>query len=90
MVELEKLIAELEETGAADCFDDEVICVKAGAVKAALALLRTQEQEIQQLKEMNVSASGNAVACGIIHGGMTINQKAKEIMNIKHVGTFNG
>lgn len=38
-----KLIAELEESGAEDCFDDEVICVRAGTVKAAIALLKVQE-----------------------------------------------
>ncbi len=30
------IIAELEETGAADSFDHEVICVKAGTVRRQL------------------------------------------------------
>lgn len=34
-----QLIAELEESGAADCFDDESICVRAGAIKDALRML---------------------------------------------------
>lgn len=53
-------------------------------------LLKWQEQEIQQLKATHISASGNAIACGVIRGGVTINQKAKEITNIKHVDIFNG
>lgn len=34
-----KLIAELEESGAVDCFDNESICVRAGAIKDALRML---------------------------------------------------
>lgn len=59
-------------------------------IRDALSLLKVQEEEIKQLKAMNISASDNAFACGVIHGGMTINQKAKEITNIKHVDVFNG
>lgn len=53
-------------------------------------LMKAQEEEIKQLKAMNISASDNAFACGVIHGGVTINQKASEITNIKHVDVFNG
>lgn len=56
----------------------------------ALSLLKAQEEEIKQLKAMNISASDNAFACGVIHGGVTIHQKASEITNIKHVDVFNG
>lgn len=59
-------------------------------LRDALELLKAQEQEIQQLKATHISASGNAIACGVIRGGVTINQKAKEITNIKHVEVFNG
>jgi len=55
-----------------------------------LSLLKAQEEEIKQLKAMNISASDNAFACGVIHGGVTIHQKASEITNIKHVDVFNG
>lgn len=43
MADLEKVINGLEESGAADCFDDEVICVKAWTVKAAIELLKAEE-----------------------------------------------
>ena len=56
----------------------------------AISLLKAQEEEIKQLKAMNISASDNAFACGVIHGGVTIHQKASEITNIKHVDVFNG
>lgn len=59
-------------------------------IRDALSLLKAQEQEIQQLKATHISASDNAIACGVIHGSVTINQKAKEIMNIKNVEVFNG
>lgn len=65
------------------------ICIEKIA-SDVLSLLKAQEEEIKQLKAMNISTSNNAFACGVIHGGITINQKAKEITNIKHVDVFNG
>lgn len=57
--------------------------------KSALELLKEQQEKIRQLESMNVSASGNGTAIGILHGGMTIkkeyHQQAKEVYNIGHV-----
>ena len=52
-------------------------------------LLKEQQEKIRQLESMNVSASGNGTAIGVLHGGMTIkkeyHQQAKEVYNIGHV-----
>ena len=57
--------------------------------KSALELLKEQQEKIRQLESMNVSASGNGTAIGVLHGGMTIkkeyHQQAKEVYNIGHV-----
>ena len=57
--------------------------------KAAMELLKLQQEKIRKLESMNVSASGNGVAIGVLHGGMTIkkeyHQKAKEVYNIGHI-----
>ena len=57
--------------------------------KSALELLKEQQEKIHQLESMNVSASGNGTAIGVLHGGMTIkkeyHQQAKEVYNIGHV-----
>lgn len=91
-IDREKVIDELErdlvrepdeQTHIIGTFDRE-------AVESALELLKAQEQEIQQLKSTRISASDNAIACGVIHGGVTIHQKASEITNIKHIDVFNG
>lgn len=54
-----------------------------------LELLKQQQEKIHQLESMNVSASGNGTAIGVLHGGMTIkkeyHQQAKEVYNIGHV-----
>ena len=75
-----------------DCGYDNEPCPKCfeHLLRDAHDLLKAQEQEIQQLKATHISASGNAIACGVIRGGVTINQKAEEITNIKHVEVFNG
>ena len=58
-------------------------------VKSALELLKEQQEKIRQLESMNVSASGNGTAIGVLHGGMTIkkeyHQQATEVYNIGHV-----
>lgn len=52
---------------------------------------REMSREINELKKMNVSASGNGIAVGAIHGGLVIHrQEAKEIHNIKNIEVFNG
>ena len=57
--------------------------------KSALELLKEQQEKIRQLESMNVSASGNGTAIGVLHGGMTIkkeyHQQATEVYNIGHV-----
>lgn len=57
--------------------------------KAAMELLKLQQEKIRQLESMNVSASGNGAAIGVLHGGMTIkkeyHQQAKEVYNISHI-----
>ena len=57
--------------------------------KSALELLKEQQEKIRQLESMNVSASGNGTAIGVLHGGITIkkeyHQQAKEVYNIGHV-----
>lgn len=54
-----------------------------------LELLKEQQENIRHLESMNVSASDNGTAIGILHGGMTIkkeyHQQAKEVYNIGHV-----
>lgn len=54
-----------------------------------LELLKQQQEKIRQLESMNVSASGNGTAIGVLHGGMTIkkeyHQQAKEVYNIGHI-----
>lgn len=54
-----------------------------------LELLKEQHEKIRQLESMNVFASGNGTAIGVVHGGMTIkkeyHQQAKEVYNIGHV-----
>ena len=54
-----------------------------------IELLKEQQEKIHQLESMNVSASGNGTAIGVLHGGMTIkkeyHQQAKEVYNIGHV-----
>ena len=51
---------------------------------------KTIDRAIELLKQQNVvMANDNAVAIGTVHGGMAI-MRAKEIVNIGKVGTFNG
>ena len=54
-----------------------------------LELLKQQQEKIRQLESMNVSASDNGTAIGVLHGGMTIkkeyHQQAKEVYNIGHI-----
>ena len=57
--------------------------------KSALELLKEQQEKIRQLKSMNISASNNGTAIGVLHGGITIkkeyHQQAKEVYNIGHI-----
>lgn len=54
-----------------------------------LELLKEQQEKIRRLESMNVSASGNGTAIGVLHGGMAIkkeyHQQAKEVYNIGHL-----
>jgi len=98
MTDRKEVMTWLKICGMGDC--SECCPYRNGEVRAsacyeqlmtdALSLLKAQEEEIKQLKAMNISASDNAFACGVIHGGVTIHQKASEITNIKHVDVFNG
>ena len=58
-------------------------------INNALELLKEQQEKIRQLESKNVSASGNGMAIGVLHGGMTIkkeyHQQAKEVYNIGHI-----
>ena len=94
MPEREKVIEDVET--AFDIWIDEYEgtsyydIAKVKQAKAdALTLLKEQEEKIHQFESMNVSASGNGTAIGVLHGGMTIkkeyHQQAKEVYNIGHV-----
>lgn len=66
------------------------VTIKSKVYRDALALLKEQDERIKQLESMNVTASGNATAIGIVKGGLVIGkQTAKEIHNIKHVEVMN-
>ena len=58
------IIAELEETGAVDSFDHEVICVKAGTVKAAIELLKAQEPVMHSSRRGTNSYFSLVWTCG--------------------------
>ena len=55
----------------------------------ALELLKEQEEEIKKLKRTHIVNTGNGMAIGAVHGGMTIkkeyHQQAKEVYNIGHI-----
>ena len=58
--------------------------------RQALYLLKEQDEKINELESMNVTASGNGVAIGSVRGGLVIHkQTAKEVYNIKHVDVLN-
>ena len=75
MIDREKVIKALEICGSdkrcTGCPYYEEHCSVALS-NDALALLKEQEERIKQLESMNVTASGNGVAVGQIHGGLFI------------------
>ena len=87
MPEFEKVINQLEiDYRVAERKGDILVPVSRRTVKDAIDLLKEQEERIKQLESMNVTASGNGTAIGVVKGGLVIGkQTAKEITNIKHV-----
>lgn len=53
----------------------------------AITLLKEQEEKIRQLESMNVSASGNGNAIGVVKGGLVI-QKGQNNKHIVNNGTM--
>lgn len=84
------IMAALEKCAAGNCdykcpyFDVDDGC-RSKLMMDTLELLKEQKKLINELQSMNISASGNSTAIGVVHGGLIIKQKAKEIYNIKHV-----
>lgn len=56
-------------------------------VRDAIAMLKAQEEKIRQLESMNVSASGNGTAIGVVKGGLVI-QKGQNNKHIVNNGTM--
>ena len=84
MTDLDKIIKKWELVLSCDPMD-----VTYDLVEKTIELLKQQQEKIHQLESMNVSASGNGTAIGVLHGGMTIkkeyHQQAKEVYNIGHI-----
>ena len=89
MEDIEKVMGWLEGLTFDDWRDYHSDSEVSNMAKATLELLKEQQEKIRQLESMNVSASDNGTAIGILHGGMTIkkeyHQQAKEVYNIGHV-----
>ena len=89
MEDIEKVMRWLEGLTFDDWRDYHSDSEVSNMAKATLELLKEQQEKIRQLESMNVSASGNGTAIGVLHGGMTIkkeyHQQAKEVYNISHV-----
>lgn len=61
--------------------------ITADIASDALELLKEQEEKILQLESMNVSASGNGTAIGVVKGGLVI-QKGQNNKHIVNNGTM--
>lgn len=53
-----------------------------GILNDAIALLKKDEERFKQLESMNVTATGNGTAIGVVQGGLIIKRSAKELHNL--------
>lgn len=61
--------------------DNHVECVRR-VLSEAIALLKKDEERFKQLESMNVTATGNGTAIGVVQGGLVIKRSEKEIHNV--------
>lgn len=53
-----------------------------GILNDALVLLKKDEERFKQIESMNVTATGNGTAIGVVQGGLVIKRSEKEIHNV--------